>query len=141
MIPVNQATPHTSLERVTRSVYHDHSSAEPVLVNGERVHGGLAYDPDMSTADFLEWAERDSRAKALALEMSFAGRLPQGFTDYYYPPTPREVEKARRVERACLLAPDPETFMALVAGKAVHRSRLRKDVLDTLERSRRHQRV
>lgn len=113
--------------------------AEPPrpLVNGEPVYFGLAYDPDSSMADFLEWVERDARAKSLALENSIDPRLPQGFTDYYYPPTSRETREARRVEAAMRLAPDYETLVALMEGKAVPRARLRKDVLDTVGRMRR----
>lgn len=107
------------------------------LVNGEPVYFGLAYAPDSSMADFLEWLERDARAKSYAFENSFEPRLPQGFTDHYYPPTRRELREARRVEAAMRLAPDYETLVALFEGKAVPRQRLRKDVLDTVDRMRR----
>lgn len=113
--------------------------AEPPrpLVNGEPVYFGLAYDPDSSSTDFLEWLERGARAKSLALENSFVPRLPQGFTEFYFPATKRERREARRVEAAMELAPDHDTLVALMEGRAVPRARLRKDVLDTVGRMRR----
>jgi hypothetical protein len=78
--------------------------------------------------------DHDQQARAAAVKLETAGRLPQGYVDQHYGLSRVEQREIRRL-RACLeAAPDADIFLALERGDEVPLERLNQRVADAQRR-------
>lgn len=84
----------------------------------------------------MSLSEYEAEARARAQELENRGKLPQGFTEAYYPLTPSEQAELKRLKHALAIATDADTFVALAKGQAVHESRLDPEQVRILKQER-----
>lgn len=82
--------------------------------------------------ELIQELEREARHRSRTLEHQ--GRLPGGFTSFYYPLTHPEQRELERLKAAMLIATDAATYVDLARGLPVPRHRLNGDYLHLLER-------